>query len=117
VALDRRQLNNELGWCADVEGNRNGANVRVVACRQPAPVNQQFKAHQLESAQSAASRIADPGVRAAFLQAAQTARPGAVISTQTGRLIGQDGATLIAAGGQNMVSAGNGNLIAAGGLN
>lgn len=116
-ALDNKQLNNELGWCADVEGNRNGAGVRVLAWKCSRAVNQQFKAHHVVSAQSAASRIADPAVRQAFLQTAQTARPGSAISLQTGRLIGLDGGTLIAAGGMNMIAAGNGNLIAAGGLN
>jgi hypothetical protein len=116
-ALSNRRLNNELGWCADVEGNRQGAGVRLVAWSCHGAVNQQFKAHRVVSAQSVATRIPDPGVRQTFLQTAQTARPGAVISMSTGRLVGPDGGTLIAAGGQNMVAAGSGNLIAAGGLN
>lgn len=116
-ALSNRRLNNELGWCADVEGNRQGAGVRLVAWKCSGAVNQQFKAHHLEPAQAAANRIADPRVRQTFMQTAQSARPGALISLSTGRLIGQDGATLIAAGGMNMIAAGNGQLIAAGGLN
>jgi hypothetical protein len=116
-ALANRRLNNELGWCADVEGNRGGAGVRVVAWACSGAVNQQFKGHPIVSAQSAASRISDPQVRQTFLQTAQTARPGAAISLTTGRLVGPDGGTLIGAGGLNMIAAGNGNLIAAGGLN
>lgn len=116
-ALNNRQLNNELGWCADVEGNRQGAGVRVLAWQCSRAVNQQFKAHVAVSAQTAAARIADHNVRQIFLQTAQTAKPGSVISPQTGRLIGVDGGSLIAAGGMNLVVTSNGNLIAAGGLN
>ncbi len=116
-ALSNRRLNNELGWCADVEGNRQGAGVRLVAWNCSGAVNQQFNAHWVVSAQSVAARIPDPAVRQKFLQTAQTARPGAVISTATGGLVGPDGGTLISAGGRNMVSTGSGNLIAAGGLN
>ena len=116
-ALNNRQLNNELGWCADVEGNPLGAGMRVLAWQCSRAVNQQFKAHRTETAQSVAARIANPNVRQAFLQSAQAARPGTAISLQTGQLIGQDPASLIAAGGMNMVATGNGNLIAAGGLN
>jgi hypothetical protein len=116
-ALAHQRLNNELGWCADVEGNRPGAGVRLVAWNCSGAVNQQFKAHPVVPAQSVAARISDPGVRQALLQTAQTARPGSLISLTTGRLIGVDAGTLIAAGGQNMIAAGNGQLIAAGGLN
>lgn len=116
-ALKNNQLNNELGWCADVEGNRKGAGVRVLAWQCSRAVNQQFRAHRTVSAQAAASRISDPSVRQVFLQTAQTAQPGSGISLQTGRLIGMDGATVIAAGGMNMIATGNGNLIAAGGMN
>lgn len=116
-ALSDRRLNNELGWCADVEGNRQGAGVRLVAWNCSGAVNQRFTAHRVVSAQSVAARIPDPGVRQKFLQTAQTARPGAIISTATGGLVGLDAGTLTSAGGQNMVSTGSGNLIAAGGLN
>lgn len=116
-ALANRRLNNELGWCADVEGNRSGPGVRVLAWSCTGAINQQFKAHPVVSAESVAARIPDPAVRQTFVQTAQTARPGAAISLATGRLVGLDAGTLNAAGGQNMIAAGSGNLIAAGGLN
>lgn len=116
-SLKNGQLNNELGFCADVEGNRQGDGVRVIAFSCSRAVNQQFRAHVAVPAQSLASRIADPNVRQTFLQTAQSAPPGSAISMQTGRLIGMDGATLIAAGSMNAIATGSGRLIAAGGMN
>jgi hypothetical protein len=116
-ALSNKRLNNELGWCADVEGNRQGAGARLVAWKCHGAANQQFKAHYVVSAQSVAAKVKDPGARAALIRNAQTARPGSVISMSTGQIIGLDGASLIGAGGMNLIAAGSGNLIAAGGLN
>ena len=116
-ALDRSQLNNELGWCADVEGNRGGAGVRVLAWQCSRAVNQQFKAHRVESLQSAANRISDPAVRQAFIQTAESAKPGSVVSLKTGRLIKPGGGELIGAGAWNVVSKTRGTLIGAGAWN
>lgn len=116
-ALNNKQLNNELGWCADVEGNRQGAGVRVLAWQCSRAINQQFKAHEVESIQAVASRIADPNVRQAFTQTAQSARPGSVISLQNGRLIGMDGATLVTDRAAGVIVGNSSKLIAAGGLN
>lgn len=116
-ALSNKRLNNELGWCADVEGNRQGAGARLVAWQCHGAANQQFKAHRLVSAQQAAAQIRDPGVKQAFIRNAQNARPGQIISQSTGQLLNVGVGGLISAGGMNLVAAGSGNLIAAGGLN
>ncbi|MEJ7929894.1 RICIN domain-containing protein [Ramlibacter sp. AN1015] len=116
--LSGRKLNNELGWCADVQGNRGGAGVPVLAWNCSGATNQQWKALARESAQSFAGRqIRDPGVRNAFIQAARSARPGVVISTATGQVVSAGGANAVSAGGANVVSAGGGNVVSAGGMN
>lgn len=116
-SLQGRKLNNEGGWCADVEGARNGAGVRVLAYKCSGAGNQQWNAHRVEAASTAAARISNPAVRAEFLKNAQSARAGAVISTSTGKLVAAGGGNLVAAGGGNLVAAGGGNLVAAGGGN
>jgi hypothetical protein len=116
-SLSNRKLNNEGGWCADVEGNRGGAGVRVLAWKCSGAGNQQWGSHYVESAQATASRISNAAVRSTFLSTVQGARPGAIISLSTGKLIGQDGGGLVAAGGGNIVAAGGGNIVAAGGGN
>lgn len=116
--LSGRKLNNELGWCADVQGNRGGAGVPVLAWNCSGAGNQQWKSLARESAQSFAARqIRDAGVRNAFIHTAQSARPGTVISTATGQAVAAGGANAVAAGGANVVAAGGGNVVAAGGLN
>ncbi|MCG2595047.1 RICIN domain-containing protein [Ramlibacter sp. XY19] len=116
-ALSGRKLNNELGLCADVEGNRSGAGVRVLAWSCSGASNQQWKAHHRETAQSYAMRINDPAARAEFIRNAQAASPGTIISIATGRVVAPGGANVVAPGGANVVSAGGGNVVAAGGLN
>lgn len=116
-ALANRRLNNEAGWCADVEGNRAGAGVRVLAYKCSGAINQQWNAHTAVAAQTAAARISNAAVRTEFLRNAQSARPGAVISLATGKVIAAGGGNVIAAGGGNVIAAGGGNVIAAGGGN
>jgi len=116
-SLANRKLNNELGFCADVEGNRSGAGVRVLAWNCSGASNQQWKAHHRETAQSYAMRINDPAVRAEFIKNAQAASPGTIISIANGRVIAPGGGNVIAPGGANVVSAGGGNVVSAGGLN
>jgi len=117
-ALNGRKLNNELGFCADVEGNRGGAGVTVMAWSCTGAANQQWKSHGRESAQAFATRmIRDAGVRSAFVSSAQSAPPGAVISVATGRVVSAGGGNVVSAGGANVVSAGGGNVVSAGGLN
>lgn len=111
------KLNNELGWCADVEGGRNGAGVRVLAWNCSGAINQRWKAHQIQSAQSVASRIGNPSVSRTFLETARMARPGEVISLSNGRVVAAGSANAVAAGGANVVAAGGGNVVAAGGAN
>lgn len=113
-ALSNRRLNNEAGWCADVEGNRNGAGVRVLAWQCSGAVNQQWGSHVIESAQAAANRVSNPAVRSTFLSTAQSARPGDVISLSTGKIVAQGGGNIVAQGAGNVVAQGAGNVVAQG---
>lgn len=115
-ALSNARLNNESGWCADVEGNRPGAGVRVLAWRCTGAVNQRWKAHAIVSANEVAQRIQNPQARAAFINNAARAQPGQMIDARSGGLIGVDAGTLRRAG-QAMIVVRPGQLIAAGGLN
>jgi hypothetical protein len=124
--FQNRQLNNEQGWCADVEGGRSGANVRVVSwdCNSRA-ANQKWTAHYMKPWQVFATSIWNPQVRAAFEANAQKLKVGDRISLTTGNLVAAGGGNLVAAGGGNLigndgstlVAAGGGNLVAAGGGN
>lgn len=116
-ALNGSRLNNELGWCADVEGGRQAAGTRVLAYQCNGGGNQQWRAHATQSAQSVAGRIANPAIRAQFLAAANGAAPGTIISTATGQVVSAGGANVVSAGGANVVSAGGGNVVSAGGAN
>ncbi len=117
-ALSSSRLVNEAGWCADVEGNRGGAGVRVVAWQCSGASNQRWKAHLVESADARASRMADQAAANRLRENAARAPAGRLIDLRTGELIGVDGGTMRkAAGAQVGVTAGGGKLIAAGGLN
>lgn len=110
------QLNNEGGWCADVEGSRNGAGVRVVAWNCTKANNQKWRSHPLVPASAVALQIKDPVVRETFQRNSIVAKPGDVLSTVTGEKVASGG-NMVAAGGGNMVAAGGGNMVAAGGGN
>ncbi len=116
-ALTGSKLNNELGWCADVEGGRQAAGTRVLAYKCSGASNQQWQGHVMRSGQAVAAGIANPAVRAQFLSTANSARPGAVISLATGQVVSAGGANVVSAGGGNVVSAGGGNVVSAGGAN
>jgi hypothetical protein len=116
-SLSGRKLNNELGFCADVEGNRNGAGVRVLAWSCSGAANQQWKAHGLQPATAVAMQISDPSLREQFIRNAKAASPGTIISIATGRVVAPGGGNVIAPGGGNVIAAGGGNVVAAGGLN
>lgn len=116
-ALSGRKLNNELGWCADVEGNRGGAGVRILAYKCTGAVNQQWRGHEPQSIRSVAASIGNPAVRALFEDSVRVARPGDIISKDTGRVVAAGGGNAVAAGGANVVAAGGGNVVAAGGGN
>lgn len=116
-SLKGGKLNNEGGWCADVEGNRGGAGVRVMAWQCSGAANQKWAAHYVESAQVTASRISNAAVKSVFLQTAQSAKQGDVISLATGKLVASGGGNLVASGGGNVVASGGGNLVASGGGN
>lgn len=116
-SLSGGRLNNEAGWCADVEGNRGGANVRVIAYKCSGAPNQHWRGLSLEPGREVAKRIGNPAVRSAFLKTLSSAPAGAVISLATGNVIAAGGANVINAGGANVIAAGGANVIAAGGAN
>ncbi|TFY97734.1 ricin-type beta-trefoil lectin domain protein [Ramlibacter humi] len=116
-SLSGGRLKNEGGWCADVQGNRGGAGVPVLAWDCTGAVNQQWRSHYTETAQAAAAKIANPQVRAEFLKNATSAAPGTVISTSTGKIVAQGGGNIVAQGGGNIVAQGGGNIVAQGGGN
>lgn len=116
-SLSGGRLRNEGGWCADVEGARSGANVRVLAYQCSGAANQQWRALGLEPAQSAAGRISNAAVRSTFLQTAASAPAGSIISLASGRAVAAGGANVITSGGANVIAAGGGNVITIGGGN
>jgi hypothetical protein len=116
-ALNGSKLNNELGWCADVERGRQAAGTHVLAYQCNGGGNQQWHGHPSRSAQSVAAGIADPATRAKFLAAANSARPGTPISLATGQVIAAGGDNVVAPGGANVIAAGGGNVVASGGAN
>ena len=113
-SLSGGKLNNEGGWCADVKGNAGGAGVPVIAFKCTGAANQHWKAHYSESAQTVSTRIPNPAVRAAFLQTAQSAQPGQVISLSTGKIVAQGAGNIVAQGAGNVVAQGAGNVVAQG---
>jgi hypothetical protein len=116
-ALNGSKLNNELGWCADIEGGRQAPGARVLAYKCHGASNQQWQGHVSRSAQSVAAGIANPSIRAQFLSTVNSARAGTQISLATGQVIAPGGGNVVAPGGGNVVAAGGGNVVAAGGLN
>lgn len=116
-ALNGSKLNNELGFCADVERGNQAAGTRVLAYQCNGGSNQKWRGHAAESAQSMAGRIPNPAVRDKFINTANSARPGTIISLATGQAVAAGGANVVAAGGGNVVAAGGGNVVAAGGGN
>jgi hypothetical protein len=109
------RLNNELGWCADVEGNRGGAGVRVLAWRCSGASNQTWKVHRLVPAAEVLSRVSNAEMRRSIETQLKNAVPGQAMkltqdqlrSIPRDALIGLDGATLISAGGLGFVSSGS----------
>jgi hypothetical protein len=116
-ALNGSKLNNELGWCADVERGAQAAGTRVLAYQCNGGDNQKWRGLAAQPAQALASRIANPAIRSQFLATANSARPGTLISLATGQVVAAGGANVVAAGGANVVAAGGGNVVAAGGAN
>ena len=109
---------NEAGWCADVEGNRGGAGVRVIAWQCSGASNQRWKAHMAESANAVAARMSDPRAAALLRENVARAPVGSAIDLRTGQLLNIGvGGLRSAPAGQVGVTAGGGKLIAAGGLN
>lgn len=111
-ALNGSKLNNELGFCADVERGHQAAGTRVLAYQCNGGSNQQWRGLAAQSGQSVASGISNVAARNTFLNSLKSAPAGAQISTATGQVIAPGSAT-----GGYVVSAGGGNVVAAGGLN
>ena len=111
-SLNGGRLNNEGGWCADVQGNRSGAGVPVIAWKCTGAVNQQFKGHRIQSA--ASLNIPNPQIKAKVVQLAQSVAPGTVISTATGGIVASGAGNIVASGAGNVVAAGAGNIVASG---
>jgi hypothetical protein len=113
-SLSNKRLNNEGGWCADVEGNRSGPNVRVLAYKCSGQINQQWNAHFRETAQTAAASILNKNVQATFLQTAAFAKLGDTISTMTGQIISHDSGGLISQDGGGLKAMGQNNFLTMG---
>jgi hypothetical protein len=116
-ALNGAKLNNELGWCADVERGRQAAGTRVLAYQCNGGSNQQWRGLPVQPAQAFAARIADPALRAKFLATVNSVAPGTMVSTATGQVVASGGANAVAAGGANVIAAGGANVVASGGAN
>lgn len=116
-ALRGAKLSNEMGFCADLEGENRAANARLVAWSCTGRSNQQWRAHG--PAQPAASVLAQvpTAARAEFTRNSQSAPAGSIISLATGKVVAAGGGNVVAAGGGNVVAAGGGNVVAAGGGN
>ena len=115
------RLNNELGWCADVEGNRSGAGVRVLAWQCSGAINQRWKRHDVVSASNIVNGIRDANTRTVVDNFARTAQPGQTLrltgaqaSQLPAGLIGLDGASLIGLDGASLISAGGLGFVAKG---
>lgn len=115
--LSNQRLNNEVGWCADVEGNRNGPNVRVMAWKCTGDINQRWHSQKFITIKDAVANVRDAKAAAELEKNAKNAPVGALIDPKSGALIGNDGSTLNASNKGNLVAAGGGNLVAAGGGN
>ena len=113
-ALSNGRLNNELGWCADVEGNRSGPGVRVLAWKCSGAINQQWSGAKTVSANDYLNKIQDRSVRDALSAKIRSANPGSRI-----QLTDKESSALIAAGGLNLMSksSGSGSLIGLDGAN
>jgi hypothetical protein len=116
-ALNGSRLNNEIGWCADVERGKQAAGTRILAYQCNGGENQQWRGHATQSARTVAAHISDPTLRAKFLATVNAVRPGTMISLATGQAVAAGGANVVAAGGANVVASGGANVIAAGGGN
>jgi hypothetical protein len=116
-ALNGSKLNNELGWCADVERGAQAAGTRVLAYQCNGGDNQKWRGLAAQPAQSVAAGIPDPAIRKRFLDAVNGARPGDVISKASGQVVASGGGNAVAAGGANVIAAGGGNVVAPGGAN
>lgn len=111
-------LQNEEGWCADVERG-GGQGSRVIAWQCSGATNQRWGLARFMSASQAASQGL---LSSSAVGALGSARPGIAFSSNGAVAAG--GANVVAAGGGNVVAAGGGNVlapvagvVAAGGLN
>ena len=119
------KLNNEFGWCADVEGNRTSAGARVLAWKCHNESNQRWKAHRVVSGASTLKKVRSPVTRKKINDFLNASKPGQtlileksdIVDLKDSGLIGLDGASIIGLDGASLISAGGMNLISAGGMN
>lgn len=120
-AFSGNRLNNEGGWCADIERESRNPGARVIAYQCKGSVNQQWRRGALKSAQ----QLGMPQSALANAQRAgagqpvdlRTGQPAGVVAAGGGNVVAAGGGNVVAAGGGNVVAAGGGNVVAAGGGN
>lgn len=126
TAAEGRTLRNELGWCADLQGNQNGPNVPVLAWNCSGSMNQQWRRHY--AVNNVINEISDPYIRQTLLNRLSSLSAGqssritnqeayAINATPTAQAIQRRGGRLIGMDGATIISSGSGGLIAAGGMN
>lgn len=97
--LENGRLRNERGWCADLEGGRGGANVRVLAWKCHGGDNQKWKSHYVESASDYISKIQDANIRKSLTSKIANASPGQMVT-----LTKAEEAALIQVGGSKVIN-------------
>lgn len=112
-------LRNEGGWCADVEGNASGPDVRILAFGCSGVVNQLWKAHPTQNARPIINKISDPKIRNSVTNKINVLRPTIVTLTpsEAQQLVAQGGGNLVATGGANFGNLTQNQLVATGGGN
>lgn len=126
TAAEGRTLRNELGWCADLQGNQNGPNVSVLAWNCSGAINQQWR--RLYAVNNVVNEVSDPSIRQLLVNRLSSLSAGqsiritnqeayAINSTPTARPIQRRGGRLIGLDGATIISSGSGGLIAAGSMN
>jgi hypothetical protein len=105
-AFNGQQLNNEGGWCADIERESKSPGARVIAYNCKNSVNQHWRKGVIVSGPQV-------GLSASATTALQRRppQPGSVVDMRTGNIIAAGGGNVIAQGGGNIIAAGGGNFI------
>ncbi len=117
--LDKGRLNNEVGWCADVEGGRYALGTRVVAWQCGGASNQRWNPHYAQPAATLVQqKVSNAAARPVAIKSATDGLVGQLIDTKTGQLVAAGGGNLnVPTGGPYLIITSKGNLVAAGGGN